>query len=211
MNQSDTQTRRLGATDIAAIFGDDPWKTATDVFNRLVKGTEVPQNARMLRGLRIEPAIRSLAVERYGLRLQPRDYSKPFVMAHPTQDFATASPDDFASHAGRQGIAEYKSATRFSASKYGLEGTDDVRINYLYQAHWLMAVTGRAPVWMVVAFGDDDKATGDFAISWTNLYVIECDLELQAHLLSVGRRFWEEHVLTGIEPSIDWWKIKEAA
>ncbi len=206
------QTRRIGATDIGAICGVNDWRTPKDVFDRLVLGIDAPQNAAMLRGLKVEPEIRRLAVERYGLELEPRNYEEPFIIPSLEHDFATCSPDDFASLGQRKGgVAEYKSANRFSASKYGLEGTDDVRGTYVAQAHWLMAVTGRAPVWMVVAFGADDKVTKEFVIAWTALYVIERDAELQAQLLNVGRRFWQEHILTGVEPSLDWWKNTEAA
>jgi predicted phage-related endonuclease len=208
--------RRVGATDAPCLIGVDPYRDAAAVFRRLLFGEEIEQTAVMLRGLNIEPTIRALAAKNYDLELVPRDPAAKFIVRSEQHEFATASPDDYAAKDGRAGVAEYKSVSRWSAKKWGLEGTDDIPPHYLTQCHWLMAVTNRSPVWLVAAFGEDlkgedKKPNGEFEIAWTSLYVVERDPELEAWLLGIGRRFWDEHILTGIEPGNDWWKTKEAA
>jgi putative phage-type endonuclease len=203
--------RRIGATDIPCLLGIDPYRTAADVYARIVHRVEIEQTPVMRRGLLAEPAIRAIAAEQYGLQLEPRDLLAKFIVCSEAHPFATASPDDYASRDGLQGVAEYKSVTRWSAKKWGVEGSDGVPEHYLCQCHWLMAVTQRSPVWLVAAFGEDVKGedrqpTGEFDIAWTTQYLIQRDPELEAYLLSVGERFWSQHILKQVAPAAEWWQ-----
>lgn len=204
-----TTERRIGATDIACLLGIDPYRTAEDVMNRIVHGRDAEITPPMLRGQKTEPRIRARGAELHGLTIYPRDLSKPFVVQSEKYRFATASPDDYASLNGQEGLAEYKSVTRWSAKKWGVEDTDSIPEHYLCQCHWQMAVTGRSPVWLVAAFGEDIKGqdkqpTGDFDIIWSTRYIVQRDRELENYLLSVGELFWNKHVLTGIPPGENW-------
>lgn len=72
-------------------------------------------------------------------------------------------------------------------------GPDDVPEKYLAQCAWSMAVTG-LPEWdlAVLIGGNDDR-----------FYRLHRDLELEAGLIEVGRRFWFENVLAEVAPPVD--------
>lgn len=170
-----------------------------EVFERLVLGKQQPKNPRMLRGNREEPRIRKLFVELTWAELAPH----PGVIQHPTHDFATVSPDDFALVYGLDATIDYKSVSVWSSHLWGDEFTDAVPDDIACQLHWAMEVSNKEHAFVFAAFGEDideELPTASFDIRETRIFRLERDREMAAWMLEVGGRFWREHVLTGVIP-----------
>ena len=84
--------RKLGGSDIPKLMGISPYGGPFEVFQRVVNGVESEWSPRMERGTVMEPVLRSLGQQHFGLDIEPhcgngdaRDYYD-----HPSWDFARA-------------------------------------------------------------------------------------------------------------------------
>jgi putative phage-type endonuclease len=194
--------RRLGGSDIGALFGVDPNRTQLDVYERIVHGVYEPQNRFMLRGIKTEPRLRAMYLAETGAQLvSPVPKPEPWVIQHPNHDWACVSPDDWAiTSDGLLATIDYKSASRWSANKWG-PGADEMPAHYLLQLAWAMCVGSKDWAELYVGFGEDaDDDSGDFEIVFTRLYRAERDLELEDKLLNVAGDWWRRHVVGEVPP-----------
>ncbi len=187
--------RRIGGTDISCLLGLNKYRDALDVYERIVLGRDEPPNERMLRGLREEPRIRAMFVERMGIELEPH----PGVIRHPEHEFATVSPDDFATIERVPSCCEYKSVSVWAAKAYGDDGTDAAPDDYACQVHWSMAVANRPQAFLFAAFGED-VTPEQFDVKFTRLYRFQRDADIERRLLKAGEFFWNQHVLPMVPP-----------
>lgn len=183
----------IGSSDAAAILGVSKWKTALDVWRAKVFPNANDDDADrgrakiLRRGTLLEPVIRAMAVEDYGLELYTYnrrhiDEDHDFLRAE--IDFETLDPDS------RVINNECKSVSPFAAKQWGEAGTDEVPIDYHAQVQFGLMITGapRCDVWAL--FGSDDLVP----------YRIERDEETIAALRQRCIRFWHEHVVAAKAP-----------
>ena len=190
--------RRIGGSDIAKLLGISKYGNAADVYLRVVEGQEDEWNPRMERGAAVEPELRA-----YGqrvLELELEDIATDYH-AHPTAEFAGAQVDDLATLHGLPVAVDYKSQSRW-VKGWGAEGSDEVPEIYRAQMAWEMACADRDLGLLVVGFGEDAPPPELFIISNVVTYQIERDGLFEAHMLSVAKTFWEEHVLRRVPPDI---------
>lgn len=201
--------RRQGitATDVPAILGLHPYRSAIDVW--LEKMGEAPpreENERMRWGLLLEGPIRADYAQRRGARIWV-----PGTLTHATAKHRKATPDGlvfvtgaepYVLHATMSSTAVAAGADRGLEIKthrtggwhaqYGEPGTDEVPDHELVQCAWGMHVTG-LPRWDLVPFIDGLPTD----------YTITRNLELEAMLVDAADRFWVDHVLTKKPPAPD--------
>lgn len=165
----------IGGSDAAAVFNLSPWMTPLELY--LDKRGELPTPKRtrdeMEWGHRLEPVVRQAYADRTGQRVIANEPA--FV--HPQYPFMRCNLDGRIADSRK--IYEGKIA-RFS-DDWGEEGTDQVPIQYSFQAHHNMAVC--------------DADVCDFGVliggSEFRIYTVEADLELRDMIITGEAAFWD--------------------
>lgn len=185
--------RRTGitATDMAAILGVHPYRSAIDVWAE--KRGEAPPfegNARTKWGSLLEPVIRSDYAERHGVHVQDST-----TLVHPRHPWQMATPDGLVFEGGATAPSrglEIKCHTIHLAHAYGAPGSDEVPHHELVQCAWGMAVTGLQR-WDLVAFIDGQVTD----------YVLARDEDLVAMMVEAAERFRRDCLDGGAMPDPD--------
>ncbi len=162
----------LGGTDIAAILGLSPWKSALQVYQE--KRGELAHwegNAATDWGKRMEPAIRQWYSDSTGRAVRVPE-GILFSAEHP---FMLASLDGFTDD-GR--IVEIKTAR--SGRDWGEPGTSEIPEHYCLQVHHYMIVTGFEVADVVVSIGGGSPV----------LYEVPADPELHEMIIQAETEFW---------------------
>lgn len=196
----------IGGTTVSAIVGMNPWESAHGAYLKLRKEVpDTPDNAAMARGRRWEPVVANVFQgghpefivkhNRLGTD-EPERYTHeefPFLGGHPDRLLYCASTDNLL-----EGL-EIKTASRHNMRQYGEEGTDAIPQHYLIQCQWYAGLA-KLDVWrLAVAFFD-----GNDSFSSYREYVIQADNELFDTLVARAVDFWENNVLKGNPPQIDY-------
>jgi hypothetical protein len=152
--QAERQTG-LGGSDIAAILGLHPWKSAHTVYCEKLGLTEpIVENDAMWLGTVIEPELRKRYAETTGYQIQASGRMKRH--SNPLYDFAMCHPDGYidANEKGR-GLVEckYSGLPRVDteaawhdldpdkkAMSWGPAGTDFIPQFYLCQGMWELGI-----------------------------------------------------------------------
>jgi putative phage-type endonuclease len=137
----EARQRGIGGTDISAIAGINPWKSALAVYYEKVEGRDDTKvTERMEWGHILEPVIAEQTAERHALTLD----EVPYIIAHPEYPWALASIDRLIINPERgNGVLEVKNMGHWSASQVRInEGEDAIPDHYLLQVQWYLFVTG---------------------------------------------------------------------
>jgi len=163
----------IGGSDVAAIMGLSPWKTAYQVYREKRKEVEDwGGNSLTDWGKRMEPAIRQWYSDETG-----RDVRLPDkIMHHPQHPFMLASLDGFTDD-GR--VVEIKTAR--SGKDWGEPGTNQIPDYYAVQVHHYMTITGFQVADIPVSI----------AGSSPSLYIVEADKEISEMIIEACAKFWE--------------------
>lgn len=183
----------LGGSEIAAVLGLDPFRTALDVYAEK-RGLAPPftGNAQTRAGQRLEPAILRWYAEETGRELVP----SPGTVAHPREPWMLCTPDALVREVGdaapiEVGGLEAKNRNAY-AKGWGESGTELIPDSVALQCHWSLAVT-LYPWWDVaVLLGGWDFRT----------YRVRRDPDLARELVARASVFWHEHVLAGVAPKV---------
>jgi len=198
MKPSDLPTapvRRIGGTDAGKLLGLSKYGNARDVYERIVNGIDSPTNPRMARGTANEHVVRALCATA-NPDLRTLWTPEPWIVRHPTHEFATCSPDDVTADT----LLEYKTASIYSAKRWGYG--DGVPSEYLGQVLWSLWVTQLPRALLCVAFGIDGD-DGAFEVTECRQYWLERDAEMEATFAEVGGAFWRDHVLARRPPDVE--------
>lgn len=181
-----TRPRTIGGTDVAAILGLHPYRSALDVWARCAGLSEddQPDNPRMAWGRRLEPVVLDAYEEQTGAKL---DRGGTVTLA--AAPWAHGSLD--ARVQGGGAIVDAK--TTRDASRWGAPGTDEmpaeVACQLMHYAWLADAPAGHAAVLV---------AGSDFRI-----YCLPRDEEMIGLQVEACAKFWRDHVMTGTPPDVD--------
>ena len=185
----EARRKSLGASEIAAVVGLNPYRTAVDVWmEKTGKVQPFAGNNFTEWGLRLEDAIAQKYGEAHGVELLRSE-----TLLHPTEPWMSATPDRIVLRQPKKHGLEIKNKSARQAAKWGESGTDQVPHDIATQVHWSMSVVG-FDRWDVCALfgGNEDRE-----------YPIYYDAEIAAGLIEAGRDFWFSHVLADIPPALD--------
>lgn len=189
------RSKHIGSSDIAAIIGVSPWKTALQLYEEKLGISEPEYNPekeiRLRRGTRFEPLIVAQYEEEYGAEI----VAKNVRYTHPEYEFLAAEIDAEQDMTGGMRLGEImnveiKSASSFMSKKFGEQGTDDIPDYYAAQVTYGMLCTGRRNARLVVLLGTDDLRT----------YDIPYDEDLGNYLEQEAVNFWNNHILAKVPP-----------
>lgn len=180
--------RREGitATDVAAIVGVHPYRTALDVWlEKTGQAKPFAGNVRTKWGELLEPVIRDDFAERHGLRVEVCG-----TLSHPKIPWRKATPDglcyrpDGTLDRGLEIKVHSRDAMwRTPGFEYGDPGTDDIPLWELTQCMWGLDIVG-VQRWDLCAFVDGSPTD----------YVVRRDDEAVRVLGEVCHRFLVDHI-----------------
>lgn len=180
------RTTYLGATDLAAIIGVNPYRAPIDVWmEKTGQGVPFEGNTATEWGLRLEDAICEGYEAQTGRKLIRRNelVVRPFIKFHPDRLVV-----------GEPGVFDAKSG--MDRSGYGDTGTDEVPPHVRVQGVCYAGATKRE--WCDIA-----HLGGQVWRRGLDVYRIPADQELYAALIAEGERFWREHVEANVPPPAD--------
>ena len=175
----------IGASEIAAVAGLNPWMSAHDVW-LLKRGLAEPaENVKSRMGNRVEAAVRAEYCEDQGVEVEDVG-----TLVHPTKPWMMATPDGRVK--GMRRLLEIKCVGWRMAFHWGTE-VDAIPDYYRPQVEQQLEVADADECHVAAWIGGSDF----------RIYTIQRDRELGVILGEIGRKFWHDHVLTGIPPKVD--------
>ena len=181
----DERRRGIGGSEVAAIMGVSPWKTARDVWEEKVglsSGTETTPIMEL--GTYLEAFVASRYEQQTGRKVQQRH--QQFV--HPDHDFLRANIDrEILKDPRGVGILEIKAMGSYPFRQTKLYGLPDY---YALQLQHYLMITGRS--WGSFAIMNRDNAD----ILW---FDVEPNVEIHARIIEACSEFWQ-HVIDGTPP-----------
>ena len=193
----------IGGSDIAAILGLSPWKTALDVYleKRGEADGTVSDSDAVYWGNVLEAVVADEYAKRTGRKIQRINQ----IIRHPEYDWAIGNIDraivspgsrvrvagDGGTLLGADGILEVKTASMFKASEWGRDGDEDaVPLHYQAQVMWYLGITGQHWADVTALIGGQRMV----------IRRIHRDDETIAAMLERAHEFWHRHVLTRTPP-----------
>ena len=185
--QGHDRRKYIGGSDVAAILGISPWRSAVDLWvDKTTPPVENGQNAAAKRrGTRLEPYILDMIREDFGIKIA--SVNQRYI--DPELDFLAAEID--AETEDGENI-EIKTVPPFKAKEWGEHETDQLPLHYVAQVQHGLGVRNRKICRVFALIGDELKP-----------YVVERDDETIAAMRARCSEFWTKYVLPKIQPPLD--------
>jgi len=180
----------IGGSDIATLFGINPWSTRLKLY--LQKRGEIepdPDNSKTKAGRVMEQVIASMVAERENVKLRKLNRT----LRHPKHDFLIAHIDR--DYVGQSKGLEIKNVSPRMGYLWGKDGQQDaIAEYYVPQPHHYMMVLGYPAFNVAAYFGGDDL----------RIYPMERDKEMDELIIQEAHDFWYKNVLAGVPPEPDY-------
>lgn len=185
--QLEQRKHGIGASEIGAIAGLNPWQAPIDVWlEKTGKADKGPQTSAMSLGHLMEPVIAGLYAEETGAKL--RECATQECKAEP---WMLATPDRIALFSGTSRLLECKNVGSRVAGHWSADQIPD----YVYaQVQWQEHVTG---------FDEADVAAIIGGQGPVDIRPCNYVPDIAESLIEIGREFWFEHVQKDIPPEVD--------
>jgi putative phage-type endonuclease len=186
----------IGGSDIGAILGVSPYRSAAHVWAEKVregKDGEAVGPLPMRLGIYLEPFV----VQEYEALTGNTTRQQTATLHHPEYPELFGHVDRLATRTSQARVAldvvlECKTCSAWRANEWGPAWSDQVPAEYLTQCLWYLGLTQCSEAHLAVLLGNTDF----------RVYRIQRDEELQRHMFEAAHRFWVEHVLTETPPSV---------
>ena len=190
--QRELRNQGVGASEVPAILGLDPYRTALDVFlDKTGQAEPFPETQYTRWGKRLEAVIADEYQDRHPdlvLGLSSTIVGpEPWMLATP--DRVVANPIKGAVPKGTWGL-ECKSRGLYNRDAWGEHGTDEVPHAVAAQCHWSMVVTGLKRWDVAVLLGGNDYRE----------YTLQFDEKIARGLVATVRAFWMDNVQAKVHP-----------
>ena len=152
MTEEEVKRRKnyIGASEAGAILGQCPFRTALDIYeDKISDEPNYFSNIYTRRGLILESHVKDAAVLRY-----KNPVREGCVRFSEDVDFLSCTPD-FIYEDG--GLMQIKTASDKTKENYGLDDTNDIPLNYLFQCYHELLVTGAPYCDLVVLFASEGQ------------------------------------------------------
>ena len=191
----------IGGSDISAIMGFNPYKTAYDLYHDKINDVvEDAQSDAAYWGTILEDVV----AKEYALRNDCKVQKVNYMIRHPKFDFALANIDRAVINPSISGnvrikdgklttdkLLEVKTASEYMKNVWGDEASDQVPDNYNLQCQWYMGITGVDECDLALLLGGNKYRQ----------YNIKFDAELFEIMIDEAQNFWINHVLARVEPT----------
>jgi putative phage-type endonuclease len=179
----------LGGSDLGAIAGLNPYRTALDVYlDKTSDDIAEDTNSAMRWGTLLEDVIAKeyAQVTGYDVEVEPN------TIYHPKYKFLGANIDRWVDRWVNNGthILECKTAGFTKAKQWGDSGTDQIPESYLIQVAYYAAICDVPKVDIAVLIGGQDF----------RIYTYERNRELEDKLIKIACNFWYNQIEKRIPP-----------
>jgi putative phage-type endonuclease len=181
----------LGGTDLAAIAGLSPYRTALDVYlDKTSQGINEETNAAMRWGALLEDVVAQAYREHIGTGKEVWESDRPIF--HTDHRFLAANIDRWVGKRKdiREYILECKTAGFTKGKEWGEVGTDQIPESYLVQVAYYAAICNVPKVDIAVLIGGQDF----------RIYTYNRNKELEEKLIKIACNFWHNHIEKRIPP-----------
>lgn len=188
----------LGATDVSAIVGLNPYQSSHDVW-LLKKGLlSVPETIPMRAGTYMETFIaQEFQRENQVKCLRSRTYK------HGTYSFLACNPDREIKWNGIDAILECKNVGHWASKNFGQDGSDQIPEHYLIQIMWQLLITKKDLVVLAALIDNRELRTYFYSFNpeysqWAHIF----DKEAGSRLFNFAIGWWNRHILGDVEPDL---------
>lgn len=178
----------LGGSDIAAIMGISPYRTALDVWLEKT-GRQAPQDISNVEAVYWGTVNEAAVADRWA-----RDHPECVVrrlnatLVGRSADWKRANLDRLVVEGGRPSVLEIKTASAFKAEEWD----GGVPPYYLTQVTWYLAITGWDMAHVAVLIGGNDYREFD----------VPRDEEDVRAVTEAATDFWDNYVVKGVMPQV---------
>ena len=212
-NFLEERKKGIGGSDIAAILGENDYKTAYEVYlDKVESTTDNYENKATILGNLLEPAL----IERYELINNIKTYSTS-TFRHSNFPFLIANTDAIIPQ--QKKIVEIKTASSFNKDEWGATGSHYVPKHYYAQIAHYMLVMDYESADIFVGFVDnkiEEKVLIELAKSMDkhpNFYNAIADMEVRHYhferdnefddiILEEGIKFYNDHLMPWLKHGI---------
>ncbi len=181
--QQAVRKRGVGASEVGAILGVNPWSKPIDVQrSKLGLSEPSPPSPDTERGDFDELALRPWYAHRYR-----RHVEEVGTLRHEDRPLLIATPDGISCPLEGEGdkyLLEIKSPGQHTQYDWGEDGTDQVPMYHVPQVLWGMAATGLKAAHVVARVRCEMR-----------VYVVPFDQEVFDDIYARVERFWQRHVV----------------
>lgn len=175
----------LGGTDLAAIAGLSPYRTALDVYlDKTSDDITCETNAAMRWGTLLEDVV----ANEYSEVIGQTTAIEPNTIYHPEYKFLGANIDRWVGN--KEYVLECKTAGFTKAKEWGDLGTEQIPELYLIQVAYYAAMCDVYKVDIAVLIGGQDF----------RIYTYERNKELEDKIIKIGINFWSNHIEKRVPP-----------
>lgn len=192
----------LGATDISAIMGINPYQSPHDVW-LAKKGLKEDESKIAMRvGTYLEPFIAKEFEHQHSVKVRRsrlyRHSRFGFLACNPDREF-TLDVDGVKVPA----LLECKSVGYFASANFGQDGSDQIPEHYMMQILWQMIVTGRKVVALAALVDNRELRVFYYTLDpnysgWAHVF----DEVTAKRVFNFAIRWWAEHIEGDKEPEM---------
>lgn len=190
--QREQRKKYLGSSDLPAILGADPWRTASDVYliktSPLVPELEKEESGVIEIGNSFESGVLDLFEKKQRVELERNVFLE---YRHYCSNL------DALIKGGEPEVVEAK--TTGKVEEWGPTDTDEVPSRVLIQTHQQMAIASKSLGTEVKVAWVPVLLPGFRNLEY-RIYKINRDEELLNTIIEMGDRFWNEHIVPRIPP-----------
>ncbi|MDB7879489.1 YqaJ viral recombinase family protein [Flavonifractor plautii] len=183
----------IGGSDVAALLGISPWRTARDLYFDKLNIVAVEDNednwVALEMGHLLEPLVAKIFQHRTGYKV----YQIKKMFQHPQYSWMLADVDYFVELPdGSTAILEIKTTNYNARDNWWLNGEETVPVYYETQGRHYMAVMNVDRCFFCCLYGNNEEET--------IIREIRRDESYEEEMIFLEQYFWENHVLTRTPP-----------
>lgn len=185
--------RGIGGSDVAAIFGISPFRTARDLYFDKLDIASVEEDegnwVAMEMGNLLEPLVAKIFAKKTGYKI----YQIKKMFYHPLYTFMLADVDYFVELLdGTTAILEIKTTNYNARDHWWLDGEEIVPVYYESQGRHYMTVMDIDRVFYCCLYGNNEEEV--------IIREIRRDYAYEEEMIFLEQEFWENHVLAKSPP-----------
>ena len=183
----------IGGSDVAAILGISPFRTARDLYDDKLNIASVADDAgnwvALEMGHLLEPLVARIFAKKTGLEV----FQIKKMFQHPQYPFMLADVDYFVRLPnGKIAILEIKTTNYNAKDHWWKDGEECVPVYYETQGRHYMTVMDIDEIFYCCLYGNNEDE-----VIIRHLYR---DREYEQEMIYLEREFWHDHILTRIPP-----------
>jgi len=179
----------IGASESSKVLGISKWGTALDVYlDKIGESPEQEFSEAAHFGNVLEQVVADEYERRTGLKVRKNNKT----LRHNDHDFILCHLDRVVT--GEKRIVECKTASAYLVDAWGDENTDQVPDDYYIQVQHQLSITGYEYADIPVLLGGNQF----------RIYAVKRDAEMIDYIVSTLVEFWNNNVLAGVPPEIDY-------